>query len=174
MRRPRARCGSPRCANALRASASSRSGTRPRSSASSSRPTSRGGRRWRRKVARASIDARHPGRVNVAKHIVCISFDFDAISGWIARGMSTPTPVSRGEFGVIGAARILALLEKRGTPATWFIPGHTLETYPEACLRVLEAGHEIGHHGWTHVRPASLTRGQEGAGLVRANAEIRK
>jgi len=110
----------------------------------------------------------------VAKHIVCISFDFDAISGWIARGMGTPTPVSRGEFGVIGAARILALLKKHAIPATWFIPGHTLETYPEACGRVLEAGHEIGHHGWTHRPPASLSREEEEAELARANEEIKK
>ncbi len=109
----------------------------------------------------------------MAKHIVCITFDFDAMSGWIARGMTTPTPVSRGEFGVIGAARILALLKKHGIPATWFIPGHTLETYSEACRRVLEAGHEIGHHGWTHVPPASLSREREEAELVRANEQIK-
>ncbi|TMH17896.1 MAG: polysaccharide deacetylase [Betaproteobacteria bacterium] len=110
----------------------------------------------------------------MAKHIVCITFDFDAMSGWIARGMTTPTPVSRGEFGVIGAARILALLKDHGIPATWFIPGHTLETYPKACERVFEAGHEIGHHGWTHVPPASLSREQEEAELVRANEQIKK
>ena len=110
----------------------------------------------------------------MAKHIVCITFDFDAISGWIARGMTTPTPVSRGEFGVIGAARILALLKKHGIPATWFIPGHTLETYPEACRGVLEAGHEIGHHGWTHVPPASLSLEQEEEELARANEQIKK
>ncbi len=108
------------------------------------------------------------------KHIVCISFDFDATSGWIARGMTTPTPVSRGEFGVIGATRILALLKKQGIPSTWFIPGHTLETYPEACRRVVEAGHEVGHHGWTHVPPASLSREEEEAELVRANEQIKK
>src|SRR5438093_3218032 len=41
------------------------------------------------------------------------------------------------------------------------IPWASLETYPEACRRVLEAGHEIGHHGWTHVPPASLSREEE-------------
>jgi len=110
----------------------------------------------------------------MAKHIACITFDFDAMSGWIARGMTTPTPVSRGEFGVIGAARILALLKEHGIPSTWFVPGHTLETYPEACRRVVEAGHEVGHHGWTHVPPASLSREQEEAELVRANEQIKK
>ena len=43
------------------------------------------------------------------RHIACLSFDFDTWSGFAARGMTTPTPVSRGEFGVVGAARILDL-----------------------------------------------------------------
>lgn len=107
------------------------------------------------------------------RHIVCLTFDFDAISGFIARGMTTPTPISRGEFGVVASERILALLRRYEIAATWFIPGHTLETYPEACRQVFAAGHEIGHHGWTHVPPANLSREQEEAGLVRANAAIR-
>ena len=32
------------------------------------------------------------------RHIVCLTFDFDTQSGFIARGMTTPTPLSRGEF----------------------------------------------------------------------------
>jgi peptidoglycan/xylan/chitin deacetylase (PgdA/CDA1 family) len=110
----------------------------------------------------------------MTRHTVCLSFDFDALSGWIARGMTSPTPISRGEFGIVGAERILALLRRHDIPATWFIPGHTLETYPAVCARVAEAGHEIGHHGWTHVPPASMTREQEEAGLVRANEQIEK
>lgn len=110
----------------------------------------------------------------MAQHIVCLSFDFDALSGWIARGMTSPTPISRGEFGVVGAERILALLARHKIAATWFIPGHTLETYPGICARVADAGHEIGHHGWTHVPPANMTREQEEAGLVRANEQIGK
>ena len=35
----------------------------------------------------------------MAKHIVCLTFDFDAMSGFISRGMTTPSPISRGEFG---------------------------------------------------------------------------
>ncbi len=110
----------------------------------------------------------------MARHIVCLTFDFDALSGFIARGMTTPTPISRGEFGVVASARILALLKRYEIATTWFIPGHTLETYPEPCRNVVEAGHEIGHHGWTHVPPASLSREQEEAGLIRANAEIKR
>jgi peptidoglycan-N-acetylglucosamine deacetylase len=110
----------------------------------------------------------------MARHIVCLTFDFDAISGFIARGMTTPTPISRGEFGVVASSRILALLRRYEIPATWFIPGHTLATYPAACEAIAAAGHEIGHHGWTHVPPAALAREAEEAGLVRGNDEIKR
>ena len=33
------------------------------------------------------------------RHIVCLTFDFDAISGFIARGQTTASWISRGEFG---------------------------------------------------------------------------
>ena len=109
------------------------------------------------------------------KHIACLTFDFDAMSGFIARGMTSPSPISRGEFGAnVGAQRILDLLKKYAVPSSWYIPGHTLETYPDQCKRVFDAGHEIGHHGWTHVPPAAMTREQEEAGLVRANEQIKK
>ena len=44
------------------------------------------------------------------RHIACLTFDFDAMSGMIAWGLTSPTPISRGEFGAIGVGRILALL----------------------------------------------------------------
>ena len=110
----------------------------------------------------------------MATHIVTIGFDFDAMSGFIARGMTSPTPISRGEFGPVAAPRILDLLKKYHVRSSWFVPGHTLETYPEQCRRVFDAGHEIGHHGWTHMPPNDMTREQEEGGLVRANECIKK
>ncbi len=111
----------------------------------------------------------------MAKHIVCLTFDFDAMSGFIARGMTSPTPVSRGEFGAdVATPRLLALLKKYRIATSWYIPGHTLETYPAQCREVFAAGHEIGHHGWTHVPPALLTRDKEEEGLTRANEQIKK
>jgi peptidoglycan/xylan/chitin deacetylase (PgdA/CDA1 family) len=111
----------------------------------------------------------------MGRSIVCLTFDFDAISGWIARGMTSPSPISRGEFGPhVGTPRILDLLKRHGVTSSWYIPGHTLETYPDPCRRVFDAGHEIGHHGWTHRPPATLTREQEEEELVRANEQIKK
>jgi peptidoglycan/xylan/chitin deacetylase (PgdA/CDA1 family) len=109
------------------------------------------------------------------RHLVCLTFDFDAMSGFIARGMTSATPVSRGEFGAdVGTPRILALLKKYRILGSWYIPGHTLETYFDRCKEVYDGGHEIAHHGWTHVPPALLTRQEEEDGLVRANEEIKK
>jgi len=111
----------------------------------------------------------------VAKHIVCLTFDFDAISGFIARGQTTPSLISRGEFGPrVAAPRLLALLKRHGIQSTWFVPGHTIETFPAAVETVVAAGHEIAHHGWTHRPPANLAREEEEAELVRGNEAIRR
>ena len=44
---------------------------------------------------------------------------------------------------------------------TWFIPGHSIETFPEETELVVAAGHEIGMHGYTHENPIAMTREQE-------------
>lgn len=109
------------------------------------------------------------------RHIVCLTSDFDAISGFIARGQTSPSWISRGEFGPRqGVPRLLALLGKHGIKSTWFVPGHTIETFPRECEQVHAAGHEIAHHGWTHRPPASLTRDEEEAELVRGNDAIKR
>jgi len=108
----------------------------------------------------------------VPRHIVCLTFDFDTQSGFIARGMTTPTPLSRGEFGLVGARRILALLKSFGLRATWFVPGFTIESHPRACEAVVQEGHEVAHHSWAHVPPAQQSREEEEADLVRANEAI--
>jgi peptidoglycan/xylan/chitin deacetylase (PgdA/CDA1 family) len=108
----------------------------------------------------------------VPRHIVCLTFDFDTMSGFIARGLTTPTMLSRGEFGARAAPRILAFLQSRGISSTWFTPGFTIESWPHECEAVVKAGHEIGHHSWAHVPPANQSREEEEADLVRANDAI--
>jgi peptidoglycan/xylan/chitin deacetylase (PgdA/CDA1 family) len=121
------------------------------------------------------ILARHPvlsTRNAVPRHIVCLTFDFDTQSGFIARGMTTPTPLSRGEFGAIASRRILDFLKSRDIQATWFIPGFTIESWPGECEAVVAGGHEVAHHSWAHIPPASQSRAEEEADLVRANDAI--
>lgn len=93
---------------------------------------------------------------------VCLTFDFDAISLWVGpMGATSPSAISRGEFGVVGVERILRLLDQSGLPATFFVTGHTADTYPEAVRSIARAGHEIGHHGYLHENPVALTSAQE-------------
>jgi peptidoglycan-N-acetylglucosamine deacetylase len=108
----------------------------------------------------------------VSRHIVCLTFDFDTMSGFIARGLTTPTPLSRGEFGARASRRILAFLKARGIRTTWFTPGFTIETWPRECEAVVKAGHEIAHHSWAHVPPADQDRDAEEADMERANDAI--
>ena len=35
------------------------------------------------------------------RHIVCITFDHDHLSGFIARGLTSPTAISRGEYDMV-------------------------------------------------------------------------
>ena len=103
------------------------------------------------------------------RHIVCLTFDFDTHSGFIARGLTTPTPLSRGEFGALGSRRLIEFLKSRNIRSTWFIPGYTIETYPRESEAVVAAGHEVGHHSWAHVPNATQTREEEEADLLRAS-----
>ena len=107
------------------------------------------------------------------RHIACLTYDFDALSLPIAKGMVSPTALSRGEFGLVGVERIHLLLADRHIPATFFVPGHTIESFPGAVTPLVEAGHEIAHHGWTHRRPNDLSLEDETQEVIRGIASIR-
>lgn len=104
----------------------------------------------------------------MTKGTVCLTFDFDAMSLWIVRGMLSPGPISRGEFGAHAIPRLLHLLERESIASTFFIPGHTVETYPDECRAIVGAGHEVGMHGYAHEVVSTLTPAQERAVFRRA------
>jgi len=76
--------------------------------------------------------------------------------------------MSRGEFGAVAVPRILRLLARRNIRCTFFIPGHTLETYPDVCRRVAGAGSEIGLHGYTHEYNPTVEAERERWALTRS------
>ncbi len=108
---------------------------------------------------------------NPAGH-VCLTFDFDGPSLWIQRNQTTPTPISRGEFGAVAVPRILRMLQSRDLTATFFIPGHTIDTYPDVCRQVVDAGCEVALHGYAHELNASLERATEAELLDRSITAI--
>jgi peptidoglycan/xylan/chitin deacetylase (PgdA/CDA1 family) len=63
--------------------------------------------------------------------------------------------------GTVGVQRLLRLFDKNNIKATWFIPGHSLETFPEDCAAIRDSGHEIGLHGYSHENPNDMTIEQQ-------------
>src|SRR5437660_10898874 len=105
----------------------------------------------------------------MAKEILCgFGVDVDAVAGWLGSygGEDSPDDISRGLFaGEVGSPRLLKLFARLGIKTTWFIPGHSIETFPAEMKAVAEAGHEIGIHGYSHENPIAMTREQEMAVL---------
>ncbi len=101
----------------------------------------------------------------MAKEILCsFGVDVDAVAGWLGSygGEDSPDDISRGLFaGEVGSLRLLKLFDRFGIKTTWFIPGHSIETFPEQMKAVAAAGHEIGIHGYSHENPIEMTPEQE-------------
>jgi peptidoglycan/xylan/chitin deacetylase (PgdA/CDA1 family) len=106
---------------------------------------------------------------NETRYTVCLTFDFDALSVWLGgRPVPTPAMLSRGEFGArVGVPRILKLLAGYQLPVTFFVPGHTAESFPSAVEAILAAGHEVAHHGYGHEDPSTQTPAEERRSLER-------
>lgn len=106
----------------------------------------------------------------------CLTFDFDSFSVWLhGTGVNSPTHMSKGEFGGrVGVPRILDLLGEYGIAATFFVPGHTIDSWPGLVERIAGAGHEIGHHGYRHATPVTLSRDEEKRDLERGLEAIRR
>lgn len=100
--------------------------------------------------------------------LVGFGIDVDAVAGWLGSygGEDSPDDISRGMFaGEVGSIRLLDLFDKLGIKTTWFIPGHSVETFPEQMQEVAKRGHEIGVHGYSHENPIAMTPEQEEAVL---------
>ena len=114
----------------------------------------------------------------MAKEILCgFGIDVDAVAGWLGSygGEDSPDDISRGLFaGEVGSPRLLNLFDRMGIKTTWFIPGHSVETFPKQMKAVADAGHEIDMHGYSHENPISMTPEQEEEVLDKCIALIEK
>ena len=87
---------------------------------------------------------------------IALSVDFDAISGWLGTGThpdNNMADYSAGIFGgTVGVPRLVRLFEKLGIAdrMTWFIPGHSMESFPKEVKQIIDSGAEIALHGYSH------------------------
>lgn len=82
------------------------------------------------------------------------TFDVDAESAMLSASPGSEARagiMSHQSYGpLVGVPRILGILERHGVTATFFVPGYTAERYPRVVRDIVEAGHEVAHHGYLH------------------------
>lgn len=102
---------------------------------------------------------RWPGDARAA---CAFTFDLDAETLWIARGIHEPVTLSQGRFGPVEALpRILDLLRAAEIRASFFIPAWVARHHPDAARAIAGEGHEIGCHGDEHERVSELPPDRE-------------
>lgn len=109
--------------------------------------------RWRSIVGkvRAGRSLKPPAWKDGARVAVALSFDSDHESLTLRSGETSPGKLSQGEYGNrVAMPRILSMLARYDVPATFFVPAVIAMLYPREQRQVVEAGHEIGIHGWIH------------------------
>jgi peptidoglycan/xylan/chitin deacetylase (PgdA/CDA1 family) len=97
---------------------------------------------------------------------VCFNVHFDSVSLWIGSfgGEDSPCDISRGVHAAkLGTPRLLDVLNKYDITTTWNITGHSIESFPKESEMVVQAGHELGLHGYSHENPLAMTKEQEQA-----------
>jgi peptidoglycan/xylan/chitin deacetylase (PgdA/CDA1 family) len=53
--------------------------------------------------------------------------------------------------------KILDILKKKGVPATFFVVGRQIQAYPNVLKRMVDEGHAIANHTWTHPKLSQVT-----------------
>ncbi|MBV9267146.1 MAG: polysaccharide deacetylase [Acidobacteriaceae bacterium] len=108
------------------------------------------------RVGRKLTPKSWPGNARVA---VCLSFDDDTEAPLLRDGNTSPTALSAADFGAeTGTGRILEILDRYETPATFFVTGVDAMLHPAMLAAILKSGrNEIGVHGWIHEYPPALS-----------------
>jgi len=111
---------------------------------------------------------RWPGK---ARSAVSFSFDVDAESAIL---FADPSSVDRMSvmthqaYGpVTGVPKLLNLLTRHRVTSTFFVPGYTALRYPDMVRRIVDAGHEVAHHGFLHETLVGVDRETEAGYLDR-------
>ncbi len=100
-----------------------------------------------------------PGGNRVA---VALSFDLDNETLFLSSGQTSPALMAEGAYGSrAGLPRILDVLERYEIPASFFIPAVIARLNPDAIRNIVDAGHEIGLHGWIHEANSELSEAED-------------
>lgn len=132
---------------------------------------------WRRIVSRvragrALKPASWPGGARCA---VALSFDCDHETFELGAGGQAIGRLAWGEFGRrVGVPRILEVLRRHQVPASFFMPAVSALIDPDETRRIVDAGHEIGLHGYIHENNSRLDAETERDLAMRARDVLEK
>jgi peptidoglycan-N-acetylglucosamine deacetylase len=105
------------------------------------------------------------------------TFDVDAESCVLAHDPAAANRMSLMSHQAYGPRvampKLLRMLDRQGIRATFFVPGFTAECHPEMTRAIVDAGHEIGHHGYLHEQMQGIDRDTEARYLDRGLAALR-
>jgi peptidoglycan/xylan/chitin deacetylase (PgdA/CDA1 family) len=73
----------------------------------------------------------------------------------------------------VGTPRVLDMLAATGVRATFFLQGSNADAHRALVKRIHDEGHEIGHHSWSHGRPAETAAGTLAEETVRTRQLLR-
>lgn len=96
---------------------------------------------------------------------VCVTFDLDAESVWLAEdpvNAERPVVQSHGRFGAQAVVPyLLPLLDRHAIRATFFVPGMVAEQHPQVVRAIAGSGNELAAHGYLHQSPQVLSEAGE-------------
>jgi len=99
------------------------------------------------------------------KCVAMLTFDLDGVSSWLRRDATYsnfPSLMSMAEYGPsVATPRILDLLDKYDIKSSFYVPGFVAETHQALIKEIFDRGHEIGHHGYMHEAPATMSNDEE-------------
>lgn len=91
--------------------------------------------------------------------VFSVDVDVETPFIWANRGKPVRTlgELEQRRFGARrGVGRLVGLLREFGLQGSFYVPGGVMEAYPWIVPGILEAGHEVGLHGFYHERMETL------------------
>ncbi|OLP00942.1 polysaccharide deacetylase [Mycolicibacterium porcinum] len=108
-----------------------------------------------------------------ARCAASFTFDVDAEAGMLGVSHAHAdrmSAISHQAYGPLTAMpRLLEMLARQNITSTFFMPGYTAFRYPDVARAIVDAGHEIAHHGYLHEPLHGLSEAEETAILDRAS-----
>jgi len=132
---------------------------------------------WRKLVGhvRAGRAYRPKSWKDGARCAVALSFDSDHETNELRDGGKSIGRLCWGEYGArVCVPRILALLERYGVRATFYVPAVVALLHSDEQRRVIAEGLEIGIHGWIHELNSTLSHEAERDLMLRSADTLEK